>query len=158
MGVDYHIRAATAADQKAIRAIIRQAGINPMALHWRRFLLAQANGQVIGTVQVKPHGDGTRELASLAVIPLWQGRGVGRALMQAALAREDGSLYLTCASPMEGYYTRFGFRTLSRAEMPRYFRRLTGVMGGLMAIARPFVGDVRLLVMLLEAAPGAHET
>jgi putative acetyltransferase len=146
----YRIRAATAADQPAITAIIRQAGINPIALDWQRFLVAEADGQIIGTVQVKPHGDGTRELASLAVIPARQGRGIGTALMEAALARETGPLYLTCRSDLEGYYARFGFRPLARGELTPYFRRLSTVVYLLLAIARPFVGEERLSVMLRE--------
>jgi N-acetylglutamate synthase-like GNAT family acetyltransferase len=145
--VDYTIRPATASDQRAITAMIRQARLNPMALHWQRFLLAEADDEIIGIVQVKPHGDGTRELASLAVLPVWQSRGVGTGLMQAVLARETGPLYLTCASPLEGYYTRFGFRTLTRDELTPYFRRLTAVARVLMSVARPFAGDLRLLVM-----------
>jgi N-acetylglutamate synthase-like GNAT family acetyltransferase len=144
------IRAALAADQSTITAIIRRARLNPMALHWQRFLLAESEGQIIGTVQVKPHGDGTRELASLAVIPEWQGQGVGTALMQAALARETGPLYLTCASPLEGYYTRFGFRPLASAELTPYFRRLARLVGVLTALARLFGGDARLSVMLRQ--------
>jgi N-acetylglutamate synthase-like GNAT family acetyltransferase len=146
----YSIRAATAADQPAITGIIRQAGINPMALDWQRFLVAEADGRIIGTVQVKPHGDGTRELASLAVVPEWQNRGVGAALMQAALARETGPLYLTCRSELESYYTRFGFRPLARDELTPYFRRLARVVGIITALARVTGNDVRLSVMLRD--------
>ena len=118
-----------------------------MALDWRRFLVAEADGQIIGTVQVKPHGDGTRELASLAVVPEWQNRGVGAALMQAALARETGPLYLTCRSEIEGYYTRFGFRSLARGELTPYFRRLARIADGVGALARLFGRPVRMSVM-----------
>jgi N-acetylglutamate synthase-like GNAT family acetyltransferase len=146
----YSLRAATAADQPAITAIIRQAGINPMALDWQRFLVAEADGRIIGTVQVKPHGDGTRELASLAVVPEWQNRGVGAALMQAVLARETGPLYLTCRSELESYYTRFGFRPLARDELTPYFRRLARIVGIITVLARVTGNDVRLSVMLRD--------
>lgn len=143
----YSIRAATEADQSVITAIIRQARLNPMALDWQRFLVAEAAGRIIGTVQVKPHGDGTRELASLAVVSEWQGLGVGTALVQAALAHETGPLYLTCRSDVEGYYTRFGFRLLARGELTPYFRRLARVANALTALARLFGGSVRMSVM-----------
>lgn len=134
-----------------INAIIRRARLNPLALDWRRFLVAEVDGQIIGTVQVKPHGDGTRELASLAVLPPWQGQGVGTALMQTALVREGGPLYLTCALSLEGYYVRFGFRPLAQDELPPYFRRLARLVDALAALARLFGEDVRLSVMLREA-------
>lgn len=61
------IRPAVEADQPVIRAIIRAAFINRTGLDWRRFLLAEDQGRIVGVGQVKPHADGSRELASLAV-------------------------------------------------------------------------------------------
>jgi predicted N-acetyltransferase YhbS len=83
----------------------------------------------------------------LAVIPEWQHRGVGTALMQAALARETGPLYLTCRSEIEGYYARFGFRPLARRELTPYFRRLARIADGLATLARLFGQPVRMSVM-----------
>ena len=96
-----------------------------MALDWPRFLLAVSEtGEVIGCGQVKPHGDGTRELASIAVIPAWQGNGVARAVIERLLAENPGVLYLTCRGHLGPFYERFGFRSLARDEMPPYFRRI----------------------------------
>jgi N-acetylglutamate synthase-like GNAT family acetyltransferase len=120
------IRSATAADQYAIKQIVRAAQLNPISLGWPRFLLATWEQDIIGIGQVKPHGDGSRELASIAVLPEWQGQGVGSMLIRTLLSREDGALYLMAAPKTAGYYTRFGFRTLPRSEMPAYFRRLYG--------------------------------
>jgi N-acetylglutamate synthase-like GNAT family acetyltransferase len=148
--VTFTLRTAIVADEKDIKAMIRGARLNPLGLDWRRFIVAEANGEIIGTVQVKPHDDGTRELASLAVISAWQRHGVGTALVRAAVARETGPLYLTCRSELEGYYVRFGFRALTRDEMPAYFQRLARLVGVIGVLARPFAGDVRLSVMLRE--------
>jgi amino-acid N-acetyltransferase len=117
------IRPASAEDQYAITAIVRAALINPSGLDWRRFLLAQWGQDVIGVGQVRLHRDGSRELASIAVVPEWQGQGVGSALIRALLARETGPLHLMCASDRERYYQRFGFQRLDRRAMPPYFRR-----------------------------------
>jgi predicted N-acetyltransferase YhbS len=119
-------------------------------------LLAEADGRIIGTVQVKPHGDGTLELASLAVIPTWQGQGVGTALMQAALDRETGPLYLTCRSEIEGYYARFGFRPLRRDELTPYFRRLARIADGVSALTRLIGKPVRMSVMVRPGQPGEN--
>ena len=73
---------------------------------------------------MKPHGDGSRELASLAVLPEWQGRGVGRALVHALLDGEPGPIYLTCAAGLEGYYEQFGFH---RCSTTRKCRPTSGV-------------------------------
>ncbi len=118
------IRPARQADQPTIRRIIRQAGINPFGIDWPRFVVAEENGQIVGVGQIKPHGDGSRELASLAVIPERQGAGIGTAVVRALLAGENGPLYLMCARRMEAYYQHFGFRRIPPAEMPPYFRRM----------------------------------
>jgi N-acetylglutamate synthase-like GNAT family acetyltransferase len=118
------IRRATAEDEHAIKAIVRAARLNPMRLDWPRFVVAAWGEDVIGVGQVKPHGDGTRELASLAVVPEWQGQHLGSLIVRALLAREAGTLHLLCLPEMAGYYARFGFRRLGRAELTPYFRRI----------------------------------
>jgi N-acetylglutamate synthase-like GNAT family acetyltransferase len=121
----YTLRPAAARDARAIRALIYRVGINPMSLDWRRFLIAvDEQGRLLGTGQIKPHGDGTRELASIAVQPEYQKQGIGRAIVERLLAENPLPLYLTCASHNRSYYLPFGFRVLADTEMPPYFRRL----------------------------------
>lgn len=101
-------------------------GINPLALDWHRFVLAiDANGVVIGCGQVKPHSDGTQELASIAVLPGWRGRGVARSIIEYLLAQHPGRLYLTCRSQLGPLYQKFGFQVIQRSDMTPYFRRLS---------------------------------
>jgi N-acetylglutamate synthase-like GNAT family acetyltransferase len=119
-----HLRPATQADQSTIKRIIRDAGINPMSLDWQRFLIAEDNDAIIGIGQVKPHGDGSRELASLAVIPERRGQGIASEIIRVLLANENGDVYLTCRAQLESFYNRFGFRKIGRAEMTPYFRRI----------------------------------
>jgi N-acetylglutamate synthase-like GNAT family acetyltransferase len=140
------LRPAEAADQKRIVAIIRAAQINPLDLKWQHFVLAvdDASGEIVGTAQVKTHGDGSRELASLAVVPQWQGRGLARRLIEYWLNNTPGTLYLTCRSSLGGLYTKFGFRAIGQSEMTPYFRRLSR----LAAVLRPLMRrDDTLLVM-----------
>ena len=107
-----------------------------MGLDWPRFVVAEEHGWVIGVGQIKLHGDGTRELASLAIVPEWQSAGIGSVLVWTLMARAPGSLYLRCASHNEGYYQRFGFRTLSFAEMPPSHRRIYRVVNGMMRVVK----------------------
>lgn len=146
------IRPATRDDQPAITAIVRAAGINPFSLHWPRFLVAEDSGtrQIIGVAQIKPHRDGSRELASLAVVADRQGEGIGGALIQALLAAEQGPLHLMCRDALEGYYARFGFHKLNPAKMPPYFRRMTRVAGIFFAVAACFGETRRIVVMRRE--------
>ena len=140
------IRAAAEADQPTIRRLIKEANLNRMSLNWPHFVVAEEDGAIVGVGQVKAHGDGSRELASLAVVPERQGQGVGGALIEALLAREPGAvLHLTCRRQLQGYYERFGFRRLAPAEFPPYFRRMIPVIN---LVAR-FLGT-QILVMKRE--------
>jgi N-acetylglutamate synthase-like GNAT family acetyltransferase len=145
---DVFLRAATADDQPAIRRIIRAARLNPLGLHWRRFVVAQLGCRVIGIGQVKILGDGTPELASLAVLPAYQGSRIGSAIVWALIDRTPGPIYLRCASHNESYYVRFGFHTLLAAEMPPSLRRAYQVANAVAGLLNWFTGgSARMLIM-----------
>lgn len=117
----YTMRKATGSDSSAIRRLIWKVHINPTGLDWRHFLLAvDQHGRLVGTGQIKPHKDGTFELASIAVEPTWRRHGVAGAIIHALLADSERPhpLYLTCRDRLGPFYERFGFRTLSPGEMP----------------------------------------
>ncbi len=144
---DISLRPATQADDAAIKALIRSVQINPMDLDWRRFLLAVTrDGEMVGCGQIKPHADGTLELASIAVRPAWRGQGVARLIIERLLAESPRPLYLTCASRLGPLYAKFGFRALSESEMTPYFRRLSCLATAFMKLAR----GQTLLVMRLD--------
>ena len=143
------IRAATQADASHIRALIRLVRINPMSLDWTRFLVASsADGRLAACAQIKPHADGTCELASLAVHPDFRGRGLARALVERLLAGSPRPLYLTCRSGLGPLYEKFGFRPVSRDELTPYFRRIQKLAHRMMSI---FGDGETLLVMRLDS-------
>ena len=144
------IRPAQAADQPAIRAIVCRARINPLDLDWRRFVVAEESGRIVGVGQVRPHRDGSRELASLAVIPGRQAQGIGGALIYALLARQPGPVYLMCMDRLEPYYRRFGFRRLARDELPPAFRLIGRLAPALALVSRLFGGRQQVIVMLRD--------
>jgi N-acetylglutamate synthase-like GNAT family acetyltransferase len=123
------LRPAVAADQKRIVAIIRAAQINPLDLKWQNFVVAvdDETGAIVGTGQIKSHRDGSRELASIAVVPAYQHRGIAHQIIRRLLERSAGDLFLTCRSDMEKLYEEFGFRAIREDEMTPYFRRLKKV-------------------------------
>ena len=113
------LRSATKDDEKKIKALIHQVGINPMSLDWERFIVAEDDGAFVGCGQIKPHKDGALELASLAVVPERQGTGIGALLVKALIERVPGELHLTCLNNMVPYYRRFGFEEVGVEAMPR---------------------------------------
>ena len=145
---DVLLRPAREKDFPAIKALIHEARINPNALDWRRFTVAETpDGQFIGCGQLKPHFDGTLELASLAVIPSQRGKGVARVIIQKLMADAPRPLYLTCRSQLGPFYEKFGFRGISGDELPQYFRRISKVAG--LVNALHLIQD-KLLVMVLD--------
>jgi N-acetylglutamate synthase-like GNAT family acetyltransferase len=141
------IRPATEADQPRILRLIKEVRLPRMNLRWPNFVVAVEDGEVVGMGQVKSHGDGSRELASIAVVPARKAQGIGSAIIQALLAREPGVvLHLSCRRELEGYYERFGFARLEPASYPPYFRRTTLLVSRI----TPFFG-IHLIVMRREA-------
>jgi N-acetylglutamate synthase-like GNAT family acetyltransferase len=157
----FTIRPANAEDELAIKALVRSSNINPIGIHWQRFLVAEdsASGarRIVGIGQVKVHGDGSRELASIATVPDRQGEGIATAIIETLLEAESrtspGPLYLTCRSQMEPFYQRFGFqKAKDAAGMPTYFRRLMRFAMVFWAIGRLFEAAEGGLIMVRKGA------
>jgi len=144
----YTLRPARETEAAQIRELIHLVGINPMDLDWKRFIVAVNDlGEMIGCGQLKPHGKEILELASLAVYPDHQGKGVARAIVQYLLKDSPRPLYLMCESSLGPFYEKFGFRGISYEEMPRYFQRISKLVGLATTLARR---EEHLLVMKLQ--------
>ena len=81
--MEIRIRRATADDQPAITRLVRGARLNPRSLHWERFVVADAQRDLVGVAQVRRHPDGSRELASLVVQASARGRGTAAGMIDA---------------------------------------------------------------------------
>ena len=89
--MNFTLRPAAKQDTPAIYDLIIEGRINPTGIEWQRFILAvTADGEVIGCGQLKPHRDGSLELASIAVTSAWQGKGVARAIIEQLIAGRPG--------------------------------------------------------------------
>ena len=85
------------------------------------FLVAGEDGEIVGCVHLDDYAPSLAELRSLAVAKGWQGRGVGRALVQATedLARRRGVDTLFAVSNDEEFFNRFGFEARHIPELDR---------------------------------------
>ena len=146
----YTIRKATRKDSSFIRLLILRVGINPLGLDWQRFLITvHEQGVKIGCAQIKVHRDGTRELASVAVIPIFRHQGVAETMILEILKDQKPPIYLTCRCSLVTFYERFGFFEISNVDtMPAYFRKVKRVFNWLEK--RKWVE--RLAVMVWEGA------
>lgn len=119
------IRSAREEDLPRIRQLINKVRINPLGLDWSRFILAVTNeDELVGCGQIKPHKDGSQELASIAVDDAWRNQGIARCIIEQLIASHPGDLYLTCRSRLGEFYEKFGFKSISEDEMPSYFHRI----------------------------------
>jgi GNAT superfamily N-acetyltransferase len=123
-----------------------------MGLDWRRFLVAQdEQGNLVGCGQVKTHRDGSRELASIAVVKAWRKQGVARAIIERLMADNPPPLWLTCHSPLIPLYEKFGFREVTAVHnMPPYFGRVKRLSGLFLYLAKT---EGYLAVMVWESPP-----
>jgi N-acetylglutamate synthase-like GNAT family acetyltransferase len=119
-----------------------------MGLDWKRFVVAvDAQDVMIGCGQLKPHGADILELASIAVYPEHREKGVARAIIEYLLKESPRPLYLMCESSNGPLYEKFGFRVLTYDEMPRYFQRMSKLVGLVTTLAQR---EERLLIMKLQ--------
>jgi len=145
---DFVVRPALESELRQIKELINLVEINPAGLDWKRFIVAiNERGRAIGCGQVKPHGGGIRELASIAVHPEYRGQGIARAVIESLLNENPRPLYLMCMSHNGAMYKKFGFHPLADEKMPRYFSRIKKIFS-LADVFRKF--DEELLVMKLE--------
>ena len=139
------LRNAREEDARVIRDLIHEAQINPFGLEWRHFVVAvDAETGIIGTGQIKSHYDGTRELASIAVRPAYQNRGIAKQIIERLLEENPPPLYLTCRSSLGPFYQKFGFLPLEKKQLTGYFARIQRLGAFFMKLRR--TGD-GLLVM-----------
>jgi len=121
----FNLRTANSDDFPAIKRLIHLVQINPTGLDWHRFVVAvDDSGRMLGCGQLKPHGRGIVELASIAVEPFDRNKGVVRAVIEYLIKQAPRPLYLTCLSSMGVFYEKWGFQPVALDEMPTYFRRL----------------------------------
>lgn len=124
-------RPAQASDANSIKALIRTVNINPIGLKWHRFMVAVAeNGRLVGCGQIKPHRDGSRELASIAVQKAWRRQGIATDIIQHLLAAEQPPVWLTCMNKLVPFYEQFGFVEVKNGDgriLPFYFRLATTI-------------------------------
>jgi N-acetylglutamate synthase-like GNAT family acetyltransferase len=120
------LRPARRVDKTKIRSLVLGARLNPTGLDWRRFVVGvDSFDEVVACAQIKPHRDGSQELATLVVSPDCRGQGIARLILQHLIQHNDGDLYLMCRASLGVFYRKFGFNGISEPEMPLYFQRVS---------------------------------
>ena len=121
------IRAARAEDQSIIVNLVRAARLDPSNLHWQNFVVAEADGQIIGCGQIRPD-PALRELGSMVVSKAYRRRGVGVAIVRTLQARSQPPLFLECPDYRVTFYEQVGFHIVPRHTVP-WKLRLKATLG-----------------------------
>lgn len=111
------IRKARLQEDKAIRALVLSERMRPIDLKPENFLLAVKDDEIIGTVQMRRHPDGTRELGSLVVAPAWRRQGIATRLVDELLKNERQSVYAIAARAQWTRYARWGFERVATGSV-----------------------------------------
>jgi N-acetylglutamate synthase-like GNAT family acetyltransferase len=145
---EFVIRPSTENDLASIKGLIRTTRLNPFGLEWQHFVVVlSAQGIFAGCGQIKYHNDGSRELASIAVVSEYRKHGVARMIIEHLLAKNPPPLYLMCRSGLEPFYRKFGFHPLEYVDMPPYFQRISRLGAAMMRLVKR---SEHLLVMKLD--------
>lgn len=116
------IRPAAATDLPQIERLLTDNGLPVIGVReaLSNFHVAVAEGDLVGVTGLEIRGDHAL-LRSVAVREEWRSRGVGRALVHAAIADAEThgiqALYLLTTTA-ERYFPSFGFLTIMREQVP----------------------------------------
>jgi amino-acid N-acetyltransferase len=114
------IRTAYTGDEPAVVALVEQAGLPAGGLadlvDGGHVLVAEDHDRIVGCVALEPAGH-QQLLRSLAVAPAHRGAGLGRQLLDAALARSAGGEVWTLTETAEQLLVRSGFVSVDRDQI-----------------------------------------
>ena len=117
------IRRATELDQAAIRGLVLGERLNPSGLSWPNFLVAATENGIVGTVQMREHVDGSRELGSLVVSQAFRGQGVAARLIETMLETQRSPVWVVTPEDSIAPYLRRGFQLIEPESAPVKVRR-----------------------------------
>jgi GNAT superfamily N-acetyltransferase len=126
------LRPAVAVDQDVLRQMVRAEQLDPTALHWSHFVVAELPGEgIVGIGQVRPSPN-CRELGSMVVRRGHQRKGIGGAIIREILSHEAGPVFLETEIGNVAYYSRFGFVQIPWHQTPMPLKAKSAI-GGLLA-------------------------
>ena len=121
------LRPAGKADIEGIERLLTSSGQPTVGVRdaIAGFLVAEDGPALIGVVGIEQCGSLLGLLRSAVVAPAWRGRGVGRSLVERAIADARGrgieALYLL-TTRAEEYFPSFGFTVTTRDRVPEVVR------------------------------------
>jgi amino-acid N-acetyltransferase len=121
-------------DMRAILALVEAVHLPPegIAEAMEYFWVARADAHIVGAVSLEVYDD-LALLRSLAVTPVHQHTGLGRALIETALSylttRRFRAVYLLTITA-EAFFARHGFSLVAREAVPASVQQSVEFQGG----------------------------
>lgn len=109
------VRPARPDDAEAVRALLESEAL-PAEFIATEFVVAEAEGRLIGCARARPLPEGGTELASVAVAPAYRGRGLARSLVMTALLGARHPVYALTLVPELAAHG--GFDRIQRDDLP----------------------------------------
>lgn len=140
------IRRATPKDLGRIEQLLVESGLPTAGVTdaLDGFFIAEHGDALVGVAGVEDCGEHGL-LRSTAVAPAWRSRGLGRQLVERAIAESEGkglrALYLLTTTA-ERYFPAFGFSTTTRDAVPAALRSTEEFQGACPASASVMVRDL----------------
>ncbi len=122
-GESFDIRPAQPSDLAAIHELLTRSSLPTVGVAEALdgFFVAEASGSIVGVVGIETCCDQYGLLRSTAVDAPWRSHGVGRKLVEHAIADAEArgfdALYLLTTTA-ERYFPSFGFRVTQRDSVP----------------------------------------
>lgn len=112
--------------QRLINRFAERGEMLPRALHelyehLRDFVVIEEDGEIVAGAALHVNWANLAEVKSVAVAEECQGKGYGRAVVEACIAnaRELGVAVLFCLTYQPEFFRKLGFREVDRTALPR---------------------------------------
>lgn len=134
------------ADELQIRGILEKLEGDRADFDVNQFMVAKNEKKIIGCVRIKVFSGESLELASLAVLPEYQGQGIGSELIRKLLLSKPARpIFLLTSLDKEKFYQRFDFNIINPDNLPEELKKEY-----LHIINLPFAKDVQVIAMVLR--------
>ncbi|MCL7415806.1 MAG: GNAT family N-acetyltransferase [ANME-2 cluster archaeon] len=115
-----NIRSASTGDIALIKSILAQYILETELVEEtiEQFIVAEVEGRVVGCACLDTARDMV-ELRSIAVLPAWKQKGIGRSMceiMEQRAAAVAGKLYVRTTA--KGFFGKMGFKALDNSQKP----------------------------------------